>query len=174
MSPRNPADDPRFARDVAKHIDRRRVKRRLTLWTFLLAVIAGAAGYLRCGHGLGLGGFGIGDGGRAGSDNHGEVRRVDGPVRCAIRISAEGFTVAGKARSRDEAVAACKGASAVDVYRTGDARTGDTEELHAALGRAGFTDADIAIHPVPRPVGATPEQPRGAPGEPRRSRPARR
>ena len=163
MSPRNPADDPRFARDVARQIDRRRVKRRLTLWTFLLAVVAAAAGYLRCGNGLGLGGFGTGDGG---TGDRSEVRRVDGPVRCAIRISAAGFTVAGKVVSRDDAVAACKAAAAVDVYRTGDARHGDTEELHAALGRAGFKDADIAIHPVPRPVGATPEQPRGAPGEP--------
>jgi hypothetical protein len=164
MSPRNPADDPRFARDVAKQIDRRRVKRRLTLWTFLLAVVAAAAGYLRCGHGLGLGGLGLG--GAGGPDDHGEVRRVDGPVRCTIRIAAAGFSVAGKVVSRDDAVAACKGAAAVDIYRTGDARHGDTEELHAALGRAGFRDADIAIHPVPRAVGATPEQPRGAPGEP--------
>jgi hypothetical protein len=166
MSPRNPADDPRFARDVAKQIDRRRVKRRLTLWTFLLAVIAAAAGYLRCGHGLGLGGFGIGDGGDRDRGDQSEVHRVDGPVRCAIRISAEGFAVAGKVRSRDEAVAACKGASAVDVYRTGDARTGDPEELAAALKRAGFHDKDIAMHPVPPPTRATPEQPRGAPGEP--------
>ena len=161
MSPTRPSDDPRFVRDVARQIDRRRVKRRLTLWTFLLAVVAAAAGYLRCGNGLGLGGFGTGGDGR---DNRGEIRRVDGPVRCAIRISAEGFTVAGKAMSRDAAVAACKAASAVDVFRTGDARTGDTEELRAALERAGVKD--IAIHPVPRPVGATPEQPRGAPGEP--------
>jgi hypothetical protein len=162
--PTRPTDDRRFARDVAKQIDHRRIKRRLTLWTFLLAIIAAAAAYLRCGSGLGLGGLGLG--GAGGPDDQGEQRRVDGPVRCTVRISAAGFTVAGKVVSRDEAVAACKGASAVDVYRTGDARHGDTEELHAALGRAGFRDADIAIHPVPRPVGATPEQPRGAPDEP--------
>ncbi|HEY6179505.1 MAG TPA: hypothetical protein VIX73_33855, partial [Kofleriaceae bacterium] len=85
---------------------------------------------------------------------------------CTIRISAAGFTVAGKVMSRDDVVAACKGAAAIDVFRTGDARHGDTEELHAALNRAGFPDDHIAIHPVPRPAGTTPEQPRGAPGEP--------
>jgi hypothetical protein len=164
MSPTRPTDDPRFVRDVAKQIDRRRVKRRLTLWTFLLAVVAAAAGYLRCGHGLGLGGFGIGDGGDGSRGDQGEVHRVDGPVRCAIRVSAEGFTVARKRVSRDEAVAACKGAAAVDVYRTGDARTGDPEELRNALDRAGVKD--IAMHPVPQPTRATPERPRGAPGEP--------
>jgi len=167
MSPTRPTDDPRFVRDVAKQIDRRRVRRRVTLWSFLLALVAAAAGYLRCGNGLGVGGLGLGGaGGPGGRDEQTEPRRVDGPVRCTIRISAAGFTAAGKVVSRDDAVAACKGASAVDIYRTGDARHGDTEEFHAALGRAGFRDADIAIHPVPRPVGATPEQPRGAPDEP--------
>lgn len=162
MSQPTPPSDPRFVRDVARQIDRRRVKRRVTLWSLLLAVVAAAAAYLRCGHGLGLGGLGLG--GAGGPDEQGEHQRVAGPARCAIRISASGFTVAGKLVSRDEAVAACRGAAAVDVYRTGDARHGDTDELRAALERAGVKD--IAIHPVPRPVGATPEQPGGAPGEP--------
>jgi hypothetical protein len=159
--PTRPPYDRQFARDVAKQVDRRRVKRRLTLWTALLALVASAAAYLRCGNGLGLGGLGLG-----GGDDQGEQRPVAGPRRCAIQISAAGFTVGGKVHSRDDAVAACKGAAAIDVFRTGDARHGDTEELHAALNRAGFHDDHIAIHPVPRPAGATPGQPRGAPGEP--------
>lgn len=161
--PRSP-DDRQFARDVAKQIDRRRGRRRLTLWSALLALVAAGATYLRCGSGLGLGG----DGGGLGGHGSGEARPVAGPVRCAIHVSAAGFTVGGKPLSRDAAVAACKAAPATDIFVTGDARAGDPEELKAALEAA---DAkNIAVHSPPVPTGEPPAAPRGnpraTPGEP--------
>jgi hypothetical protein len=139
--------DRQFARDVAKHIDRRRVRRRLTLWTALLALIAAAAAYLRCGGGLGLGpGGDAGDGGEAG-----ERRPVTSPARCAIRLTARGVTVAGKAMSTDDAVAACKSSSGVTVVVTGDARHGDREALVAALKAAHIKDIQIREPTSPDP-----------------------
>lgn len=136
-NPPSPAGDRRFARDVAKQIDRRRMRRRLTLWAVLLALVAAAAMYLRCGSGFGLGGLGEpGDGGSA--------RTLTGQRRCAIRVTAKQITVDGVPRSRDAAVAACKATAGADVVITGDAREGEWTALKAALVAAGVDD--IVVH----------------------------
>jgi len=147
MTPPSPPADRQFARDVAKQIDRRRMKRRMTLWSALLALVAAAGLYLRCGSGLGLGGSGLGGEGD-GDSGSGAARPVAAPQRCTIRISADGISVAGRARSRDEAVAVCKAAPGVDLFPTGDARHGDVEDLRATLEAAGAKA--IVVHPPPR------------------------
>jgi len=97
----------------------------------LLALVAAAALYLRCGQGFGLGGQGKGSG------EPGSVRTIAAPARCAIRVSASGITVDGKPMRRDEAVAACKATAGADVVVTGDARQGDWDDLRSALDAAG-------------------------------------
>jgi hypothetical protein len=149
-SPR--VDDRQLARDVARQIDRRRTRRRLTLWTALLALVIAAAGYLRLGGGLGALGLG-GDAGGSGEDR----RALAGPERCAVRVSAAGITVGGKPMARDAAVAACKDAPGADVVVTGDAREGDWQDLQAALQAAGVKD--IAVHQPP-PAGSASASPR--------------
>jgi hypothetical protein len=131
--------DKRFVRDVAKQLDRRRMRRRMTIWSALLALIVAAAGYLRCGSGFGVG-TGTGTGKEAGTE---PVRPVAGPRRCALRVALAGITVDGKPMSRDEAVAACKATTGVDAVVTGDARQGDWEELRAALVAAGIQDIRV-------------------------------
>ncbi len=141
--PTSRSGDRQFARDVAKQIDRRRVRRKVTLWTMVLALIAAAAMYLRCGSGFGLGGGGQGPGEpgapRTLTDNH--------PRRCALRVTASGITVNGKPALRDDAVAACLAATGADVVVTGDARQGDWEDLRSALEVAGVKD--IVVHQPP-------------------------
>lgn len=129
--PTSRTGDDRFARDVAKHLDRRRVHRKLVLWTALLALLAAAAQYLTCGHGFGLGGPGKGPG------EPGLSHPAVAPARCAIRVTARGITVDGKPMQRDEAVTACKATSGADVVVTGDARQGDWDDLRSALDAAG-------------------------------------
>jgi hypothetical protein len=131
-------DDKRFVRDVAKQLDRRRMRRRMTIWGALLALIVAAAGYLRCGSG-----FGVGTGTGTGTEGAGPVRPVTGPRRCAVRVAPSGITVDGKSMSRDEAVAACKATTGADVVVTGDAREGDWKELRAALVTAGVQDIRV-------------------------------
>jgi len=126
------------AREVAKQLDRRRLKRRMTVWTLLLALIAAAAGYLRCGSGFGLGG-----GGGAGQGSEQETRAprtAAGRQRCVLRVTASGITVDGTQMSRDGAVAACKAFGGAELVVTGDAREGDGKDLEAALKAAGVTD----------------------------------
>ena len=131
--------DKRFVRDVAKQLDRRRMRRRMTIWSALLALIVAAAGYLRCGSGFGVG-TGTGTGKEAGTE---PVRPAAGPRRCAVRVALAGITVDGKPMSRDEAVAACKETTGVDAVVTGDAREGDWQELRAALVAAGIQDIRV-------------------------------
>jgi hypothetical protein len=137
--------DRQFARDVAKQIDRRRVRRRVTVWSALLALIAAGAAYLRCGGGLGLGGGGLGLGGAGDAPAH----QAAAPARCAIRVAAEGILVDSKPRSRDEAIAACRSAARVDIYPTGDVPHREPQALGAALRAAGARD--VQIHEPPRP-----------------------
>jgi len=144
-----PLGDPRFARDVARQLDRRRVRRKLGLWTVLLALVAAAVMYLRCGAGFGLGGSGQGTG-----TTEGSPRPLAGPLRCLVRVSSTGITVDGKPMSRDEAVAACKAIGGVEATETGGARAGDWTDLLDALRAAGLTD--IVVHEPP-PGGATRE-----------------
>jgi len=124
--------DPRLARDVAKHLDRRRMRRRLVGWTAILALGVVAAMYLTCGRGFGLGGAGKGSG-----EGPGSARALVAPRRCAIRVTVRGITVDGKPAPRDEAVAACKATAGADVVVTGDARQGDRDDLLGALNAAG-------------------------------------
>jgi hypothetical protein len=166
MTRPSPPVDRELARDVAKQIDRRRIKRRLTLWSALLALISAAALYLRCGSGLGLGG-GVGLGG-----DGDRASRPTAAVRCAIHVSADGISVGGRTTSRDDAVTGCKAAPGVDVFPTGDARHGDVEALRTALEAAGARA--VVVHPPPRADRAPPRADRAppradrAPGEPRR------
>jgi hypothetical protein len=144
-----PQNDRRFARDVARELDRKRMRRKLTLWTALLGLIAAAAAYLRCGDGFGIGGFtGTGDGPREAE----HAPRTPGPARCAIRVTPKGITVDGKPMSRDQAVAACKAIGGADVVITGDARYGDGELLLTALKAADVTN--IVVH-EPAPGGGS-------------------
>jgi hypothetical protein len=144
--PTSRTGDRKFARDVAKHIDRRRMRRRMTVWSALLALVVAAATYLRCGSG-----FGVGTG-TGGNDDSSPVRPVAGPKRCAVRVAPAGITVDGKPMSRDEAVAACKAATGADVVVTGDAREGDWQELRAALDAAGVKD--ISLRQPSSPAGS--------------------
>jgi hypothetical protein len=137
--PTSRTGDRQLARDVAKQLDRRRMRRRMTIWSALLALVVAAATYLRCGSG-----FGVGTGTGAGRDDGaGPVRPVAGPRRCAVRVAPGAITVDGKAMSRDEAVAACKATTGADVVVTGDAREGDWQELRAALEAAGVKDISL-------------------------------
>lgn len=138
MTTETPKPEPLSAREVAKHLDRRRTRRKVLLWLLLLAAIALAVTYLTCGRGWGLGGTGTGTG-----DGSAKGLVADpgdaGPRRCTIFVAAEGIQVDGAARTRDEAVAACKGTAGADVVVAGDARRGDWDDLKAALDAAGVT-----------------------------------
>ncbi|HEY4238803.1 MAG TPA: hypothetical protein VGM88_03275 [Kofleriaceae bacterium] len=120
------------AREVAKHLDRRRMRRRLAFWIVLLALAIAFALYARCGNGFGLGGqgAGAGGGGSAGSATPKAVATV-----CSIRVSAAGISVDGAPKTVDEALAACK-AREVTVLVTGDAKQGDWETLQRGFDAA--------------------------------------
>ncbi len=128
---------------MAKHLDRRQMRRKLFFWALLIGAIVLAALYLTCGKGFGLGGKGKGKGAGSGA-GPGSVQPllsapVDaGPFRCEVRIAASGITAGGKPVTVDEAVAACKGAVDTDVLVTGGARRGDWEDVKAAFERAGI------------------------------------
>jgi hypothetical protein len=133
-------DQRRLARDVARRMDRRRLQRKMVLWTGLLAAIVLAVTYLTCGQGWGIGGKGKGEGeGGAGTAVKPAVDAK--PRRCSIKLSPEGITVDGKQASREEAVKLCKGKhlQGADVTVTGDTRQGDWDDLRGALDAAGIT-----------------------------------
>jgi len=119
-----------FATEVAKQLERRGRRRRLAFLTIVLALVAAAASYLRCGNGWGIGGWSLG---AQGPERH--ISSVAKP-RCMIRVSARGITVDDKPKTRDEAVAACKETDGAIVTITGDARQGTWDELKAALDAA--------------------------------------
>jgi hypothetical protein len=122
----------KLAKDVAKEMDRRRTRRRMTVLVGALGAAIAAVMYLKCGKGWGTGGKGEGEGGKGVAAIPGDA----GPARCAIRLTAAGLTVDGKQASRDEAIAACKRTSGADVLISGDARQGDWDELRGALEAA--------------------------------------
>jgi hypothetical protein len=138
--PTPPVDEKRIARDIARHLGRRRRRGRLALWTALLGAVAAAALYLRCGEGFGLGDLGKGFG------EPGEPHRA-ADLRCAIRITGKGIVVDGKPMNRAAAVAACKATGKADVVVTGDAPHADKVGLIDALHAAGITD--IVVHEPP-------------------------
>lgn len=145
MTERTPHADRQLARDVAKQLDRRKMKRRMTLWSALLALVSAAALYLRCGTGFGVGGAGPG---RGGDDGEGP-RKVTEPAVCVIHVSPEGISTGGRPMSRDEAVAACRTAPKVEVVPTGDVLGGDVDDLLAALHAAGAKNVDRRPPPLP-------------------------
>lgn len=124
--------DKRFVKDVAAHVDRRAMRRKLLGWAVVIGAIVAAVLYARCGSGFGFGkGKGKGDGKGSGSA---VVAPVDpGPRLCAIRVAAAGITVDGKPATRDEAIRVCRTTEGASVLVTGDARQGDWDELRAAL-----------------------------------------
>jgi hypothetical protein len=125
---------------VAKHLDRRQIRRKLLLWALLVGAIVLAALYLTCGRGFGLGGLGKGKGEGSGPGSVSPLLSTTdaGPSRCEIRVAAAGIAVGGKPATVEEAVAACKGAAEAKVLVTGGAREGDWEDLKAAFERAGI------------------------------------
>ena len=131
------SDDKRFAKDVAKQLERRRTRRRLLLLLSLAAAIALAITYLTCGRGWGLGGKGKGDGAGPGPGSGGTPLVDAGPSRCAIRVTGDGLTVNGTPTTATAAVATCKATTGADVVVTGDARQGDWDELRAAFQAVG-------------------------------------
>jgi hypothetical protein len=148
QAPKPPAPQPtadrRLAKDVAKHLDRRRMRRKLLVWLLIFGGIVLASLYLTCGRGFGLGGKGKGAGSGSGpGSGSGSVQTLlapadAGPRRCEVRVAASGITADGKPATVEETVAACKGATAAEVLVTGGARQGDWEDLKAALDRAGI------------------------------------
>lgn len=145
-APKPPAPRPildrRGARDVAKHLDRRRMRRKLLFWAALVGAIVLAALYLTCGRGWGLGGKGKGAGSGAGSGPGSAAPLLSvvdaGPRRCEVRIAASGIAVDGKPATVAEAVTACKAGTSAEVLVTGGARQGDWEDLKAAFDGAGI------------------------------------
>ena len=129
--------DKKFAKDVAKELDRRQRRRKLVVLGGGATAIVLAVMYLRCGHGWGLGGDGTGSGPGGGSGAESISSK-----RCELRVAKAGITLAGHAATRDEAIAACKPLGAADVVVTGDAREGDWDDLRKALEAAKI---DIAL-----------------------------
>jgi hypothetical protein len=129
-------NNKQFAKDVAKQLDRRRMRRKLVLLALLVAALVLAITYLTCGRGWGVGGAGKGEGSGPGSGS-GTIARADaGPNRCSIRVTADGILVDGAPATREAAVATCKATSGADVVVTGDARQGDWDALRADLEAA--------------------------------------
>lgn len=126
-------DNKQFAKDVAKQLDRRRMRRKLVVFALFVALIVLAVTYVTCGRGWGLGGAGKGEGSGPGSS----APRDAGPSRCAIRVTAEGILLDGARTTPQAAVAACKATTGADVVVTGDARQGDWDALRGALEAAG-------------------------------------
>lgn len=128
------------AKEIAKQLDRRQLRRKILLFALVIAAIVAAISYLTCGQGFGLGGKGKGSGAGAGPGSGsglGSQPLVDaGPKRCAIRIAAAGTTVDGKTATIEEVIAVCKATTGADVVVTGDARQGDWDTLRAALEAA--------------------------------------
>lgn len=158
--------DPKVARAIARHLDRRRMRRRLLGWLVLLGLIAAAAMYATCGTGFGLGGKGKGEGPGGGGDQTRGSARALVAKRCELRVGPSGITLDGKAMLRDEAVAAAKSCNGVDLYPSGDVRSGDVKDLQEALSSAGVSD--VVEHPgAPSPSAVPPStgsnQPRPQP-----------
>jgi hypothetical protein len=116
-----------LAKDVAKELDRRRLRRRLIVFAIWLAAVAAALMYVRCGRGSG--------GGPAAGNGSGTALK-----RCKLRIDAKGISVDGQPTNRATAVEVCKRAGGAEVVVTGDSPHGDWPALRAALTNAGVND----------------------------------
>ncbi len=134
----SPSSHKQLAKDVASELESRRRRRRLLLFVIWAALIVAAALYLRCGRGWGIGGGkGAKTGSGSGIGSGSALAPVMQPARCTIRVTADGITVDGAKKTRDEAVDACKKTDGAMVTVTGDARQGDWDELRAALEAVG-------------------------------------
>lgn len=130
------APNKQLTKDVATQIERSRRRRKLLVWSVIIAIIVAAILYLGFGRGWGLG-TGTGTGSGSGVRSAVAIPTDAGPARCTVRVGAEGITVDGNKVSRDDAVAACKATEGAMVTVTGDARQGDWDELRAALQAVG-------------------------------------
>lgn len=123
--------DRKLAKDVARELDRRRLRRKLFILGAIVGLLVLAFLYLRCGRGWGLGGGGKDDG-----EAPVATTSDAGPRRCALRVSADGISVDGKPATQEAAVAACKAAGGAEVVVTGDATQGVWDALRDALDAA--------------------------------------
>lgn len=131
------------ARDVAKHLDRRQMRRKAVLYGALAAAIALAIVYLTCGKGWGLGGTGRGEG--SGSSK-GLVAAGDAaPRQCELRLAPEGLTLDGKRVTRVQAVDACKPLGRAVVTVTGNTVQAQWDDLKDALETAGVDVAKVDL-----------------------------
>ncbi len=122
------------AKEVARELDRRHRRRRLLILGGWLLLVVLAALYLRCGRGWGLGGGSGGTGGGSGS-----AAQPAAAHRCDVRVTSNGYELAGQLATADDIVAKC--AQGADVIVTGAARHGDWEALRKRL-----EGAHIAIY----------------------------
>jgi hypothetical protein len=121
----------------------------------LLAMVAAAIMYLRCGDEFGLGGS---TGGSVGDGKQGEAERDRGDqpgdgksdirpaagsgaaakqrLRCELRLDASGLTLDGEPATPKEAADECKKVGA-ELTVTGDAKFGESEKVRKALDEAG-------------------------------------
>ncbi len=130
------SNDNQFAKNVAKQLDRRRMRRKLVLLGLFVAVIALAVTFLTCGRGWGVGGAGKDEGSGPGPGSGAEAHTDAGHKRCSIRITADDIVVDGASATRAAAVAVCKATTGADVVVTGDARQGDWDALRIDLEAA--------------------------------------
>src|SRR5215831_8572756 len=128
------------AKQVAKELDKRMRRRKLTWLGVWATLITLAVLYLRCGQGWGLGGAGEGEGGSGASKR---PNTTTSEKRCQLRIGANGITVDGKGANRATAVEACKQLGRAELYVAGDARHGDVLALQASLTAANI---DTLLH----------------------------
>jgi hypothetical protein len=128
------------AKQVAKELDKRMRRRKLTWLGVWAALIAAAVLYLRCGQGWGIGGKGEGEGGSGAGSS---TSTSTSAKRCQVRIDATGITVDGKGANRDTIVEVCRLAGGAELHVSGDARHGDVLQLQAALNTAKI---DTLVH----------------------------
>jgi hypothetical protein len=130
----------KFAKDVAKELDRRGMRRKFLLVLALASAIVLALYYGTCGGGWGLGGKGKGSGAGQGPGSPTPLASLDDAAarRCTVLIAATGITVDGAPSTRDEAVTRCKATAGADVIVTGDTRQGDWDDLRSAFDAAGI------------------------------------
>jgi len=123
-----------FTKNVAKELDKRQRRRKLTWLGVWAALIVAAVMYLRCGGGWGLGGGGGTGSGTGSSTNTSKTTTTSTDAkRCSIRVASDGTTMEGKPATAKHIIDKCKG---VDVVVTGDAREGEWKQLCEALDGA--------------------------------------
>ena len=132
-----------LAKDVAKELERRARRRKVTWLGIWGALIAAAIVYLRCGSGWGIGGSGSGSGSGSGKGSGTGAAVTASGKRCQIHLDAKGITVDGKGMNRDTAVEVCKAAGSAELTVAGDAKHGDVLALQAALTQAKI---DTLVH----------------------------